>query len=85
MEHILSFPHAAAPWISLGLLIAFLCARPTIRKGKARSAAMRNKRYPRPYDRRMGSPHWWDWDEGTIKRGIPAIQSGDMAALERAE
>lgn len=46
---------------------------------------MRNKRYPRPYDRRMGSPHWWDWDEGTIKRGIPAIQSGDMAALERAE
>lgn len=29
--------------------------------------------------------HWWDWDEAKIKRCIPAIQSGDMAALERAE
>lgn len=28
---------------------------------------------------------WWDWDEEKIKRNIPAIQSGDMAALERAE
>ena len=35
MENVLSFLRAAAPWISLGLLIAFLCVRPAIRKGKA--------------------------------------------------
>lgn len=35
MENVLSFMRAAAPWISLGLLIAFLCVRPAIRKGKA--------------------------------------------------
>ena len=35
MENVLSFLHAAAPWISMGLLIAFLCIRPAIRKGKA--------------------------------------------------
>ena len=28
---------------------------------------------------------WWDWDEEKIKRNIPIIQSGDIAALERAE
>ena len=28
---------------------------------------------------------WWDWDYEKIKRSIPAIQSGDIAALERAE
>ena len=28
---------------------------------------------------------WWDWDEEKIKRCIPAIQSGDINALERAE
>lgn len=26
---------------------------------------------------------WWDWDIETIRRSIPAIQSGDIAALER--
>ena len=35
MENALPFLRAAAPWISMGLLIAFLCVRPTIRKGKA--------------------------------------------------
>ena len=35
MENVLSFMRAAAPWISMGLLIAFLCVRPAIRKGKA--------------------------------------------------
>lgn len=25
---------------------------------------------------------WWDWDEEAIRRAIPAIQSGDLAALE---
>ena len=28
---------------------------------------------------------WWDWDEEKIRRNLPAIQSGDLAALERAE
>ena len=28
---------------------------------------------------------WWDWDHEKIKRNIPAIQSGDIAELERAE
>lgn len=28
---------------------------------------------------------WWDWDYETIKRGIPAIQAGDLAALEDTE
>ena len=28
---------------------------------------------------------WWDWDEEKIKRSIPAIQAGDIAALEREE
>ena len=34
MENVLSFLRAAAPWISRGLLIAFLCARPAFRKGQ---------------------------------------------------
>ena len=28
---------------------------------------------------------WWDWDYEKIKRCIPAIQAGDIAALEHAE
>ena len=28
---------------------------------------------------------WWDWDEDRIKRNIPAIQSGNITALECAE
>ena len=28
---------------------------------------------------------WWDWDEEKIRRNLSAIQSGDLAALERAE
>ena len=28
---------------------------------------------------------WWDWDEEKIRRCIPAIQAGDVAALVRAE
>ena len=34
-ENVLAFLRAAAPWISMGLLIAFLCVRPAIRKGEA--------------------------------------------------
>ena len=26
---------------------------------------------------------WWDWDREKIKQSISAIQSGDIAALER--
>ena len=25
--------------------------------------------------------HWWDWDEDRLKRALPAIQAGDIAAL----
>ena len=46
---------------------------------------MRNKRYPRPRDRQTISPRRWDWDEEKIKKSIPAIQSGDIAALECEE
>ena len=28
---------------------------------------------------------WWDWDYERIKRSIPTIQSGDLAALESAK
>lgn len=28
---------------------------------------------------------WWNWDDEKIKRNIAAIQSGDVAALERGE
>ena len=38
MENVLTFLRAAAPWISLGLLIAFFCVRPTVKKGKSESA-----------------------------------------------
>ena len=38
MENVLAFLRAAAPWISLGLLVAFFCVRPTVKKGKSESA-----------------------------------------------
>ena len=43
---------------------------------------MKNKRYPRPHDQQTFSLHWSVSEEGTIKRIIPAIQLGNMAALE---
>ena len=30
---------------------------------------------------RLEALHWWDWDYEKIKRSIPAIQFGDLAAL----
>ncbi len=27
---------------------------------------------------------WWDWDEEKLRRSLPAIQAGDLAALARA-
>ena len=38
MENVLSFLRATAPWISLGLLVAFFCVRPAVEKGKSESA-----------------------------------------------
>ena len=38
MENVLAFLRAAAPWISLGLLIAFFCVRPAVKKGKSGAA-----------------------------------------------
>ena len=38
MEHVLAFSQAAAPWISLGLLIAFFCVRPAVDKSKKTAA-----------------------------------------------
>ena len=32
---------------------------------------------------RLEKLRWWDWDIETIRRSIPAIQSGNIAALER--
>ena len=31
---------------------------------------------------RLEGLRWWDWDYAKIKRSIPAIQAGDIAALE---
>ena len=44
--------------------------------------------YPRPYDKQtvyLKTLRWWDWDYEKIRRNLPAIQSGDLAALARAE
>ncbi len=34
MEKVLIFLRAAMPWISLGLMVAFFCVRPSINKNK---------------------------------------------------
>ena len=31
---------------------------------------------------RLEALRWWDWDEERIRRSIPAIQAGDVDALE---
>ena len=38
--------------------------------------------YPRPHDQQTVSLRRWDWDKEKAKCSIPAIQSGDIAALE---
>ena len=43
------------------------------------------KRYDDAVIERLEALRWWDWDEEKIRRNLPAIQSGDIAALERAE
>ena len=42
------------------------------------------KRFDDKIIERLMSLLWWDWDEEKIKRPISAIQSGDIAALEKA-
>ena len=43
------------------------------------------KRFDDETVRRLEALRWWDWDYEKIKRSIPAIQSGNMAALECEE
>ena len=43
------------------------------------------KRFDDETIRRLEALRWWDWDEERLRRNLSAIQSGDLAALERAE
>lgn len=43
---------------------------------------MRNKRYFSPHDRQTVSLRWWDLNKEKAKCSIPAIQLGNIAALE---
>ena len=43
------------------------------------------KRFDDATIEKLEALRWWDWNEKKIKRNISAIQSGDLAALERAE
>lgn len=43
------------------------------------------KRFDDETVRRLEALRWWDWDEEKLRRNLSAIQSGDLAALERAE
>ena len=43
------------------------------------------KRFDKETVEALETLRWWDWDEEKIRRCIPAIQSGDIAALVRAE
>ena len=43
------------------------------------------KRFGDETIRRLEALRWWDWDEEKLRRNLSAIQSGDLAALERAE
>ncbi len=43
------------------------------------------KRFDDETIRRLEALRWWDWDEEKLRRNLSAIQSGDLAALERAE
>ena len=36
-ENVMAFLRAAVPWISLGLLVAFFCVRPAVKKSKGES------------------------------------------------
>lgn len=49
------------------------------------SARPIRKRFDDETIRRLEALRWWDWDEEKLRRNLSAIQSGDLAALERAE
>lgn len=42
------------------------------------------KRFEDTTIEKLKALRWWDWEEEKIKRNISAIQSGNIAALERA-
>ena len=48
-------------------------------------AKLIRKRYDDAVIERLEALRWWDWDEEKLRRSLPAIQAGDLAALERAE
>ena len=39
------------------------------------------KRFDDATIRKLEALRWWDWDEETIKRNLPAIQSGEIDRL----
>ena len=39
------------------------------------------KRFDDAVIERLEALRWWNWDEETIRCNIPAIQSGDIAAV----
>ena len=43
------------------------------------------KRFDGATIEKLEALRWWDWDFDKIRRSLTAIQSGDIAALERAE
>lgn len=43
------------------------------------------KRFDDATIEKLEAMRWWDWDEEKIKRSIPLIQSGNIAALERVQ
>ena len=43
------------------------------------------KRFDDETIRKLEALRWWDWDAEKLRRNLSAIQSGDLAALERAE
>ena len=57
-------------------------ALPNAEKRKMTIAAMRNKCCSHPHDQQTVSLRRWDWDKEKANCSIPAIQSGDIAALE---
>ena len=43
------------------------------------------KRFDDATIEKLEAMRWWDWDKEKIKRSIPLIQSGNIAALERVQ
>lgn len=43
------------------------------------------KRFAPEVVERLRELRWWDWPEERIRKAIPAIQAGDVEALERIQ